>query len=513
MAKAPVTLAAQMSSLHTRTARALVTKNIPIRDRVLTVFRDSSLPDSLLSLADLKFLFHGTRERSKNIEQALDDLVALNELERDDVSRRPLDDKEVPLWRDAKRSPRRVQVLGLAETLPDGLVRIQLSMNGRDLRSVAQVDTIDSVAGRGEQRDPIKKHIAEIAESVRGGTQIPSAAIIAIDDTAVVDKSSFSASDYLNDSDGEVVIRLLGSRSALIPATIPDTFGPVSLVAVSFPARDAAFDVEKLAYLVDGQQRSAAVYSLGPGSQGVRLTVNAIVCDAITRARIFRVANNTRKISIDHTRALKAIEAAAGRPVDDKAIRDAAVRALVVDKVGKVLHSHVKYPGLPAKGRVLATQTLTDVVEEVGNSVLPKVASDSAVLAMFVDRISGIVAEVWSTDWGKAPSGDAATKGKLMSGTGFRAAMSVALAVTLDERKTVPEKLRNDPTSLLDDKALWARVKAKLESLANHVQWSEGTSQKNKATRENWKWLKEKQVTPTDIRDTKRFLAQIVDKL
>ena len=76
-------------------------------------------------------------------------------------------------------------------------------------------------------------------------------------------------------------------------------------VVLDFPYRRAAFDEEKSALLVDGQQRTAALSLVDIDKiPKLMLSVNAEIASEQDARTIFIVANSTKKIETQFSRAL-----------------------------------------------------------------------------------------------------------------------------------------------------------------------------------------------------------------
>ena len=76
-------------------------------------------------------------------------------------------------------------------------------------------------------------------------------------------------------------------------------------VEIDFPFRPAAFDDEKAALLVDGQQRTAALAMVSIDEHPeIMLSAIALVADEDEAKKIFNIANSTQKITTEFSRAL-----------------------------------------------------------------------------------------------------------------------------------------------------------------------------------------------------------------
>ena len=136
--------------------------------------------------------------------------------------------------------------------------------------------------------------MSRISKGIRGGVQIPNAVLLVLleENTSVPDTE-----DGEEPPESYIVVLLL---TDYFSTTAP---GPdlgvesqrVRLVELDFPYRRAAFDTEKSALLVDGQQRTAAL-SLVPVDEipVYDLSVNAVVADEQEAKQVFSVAEPPR---------------------------------------------------------------------------------------------------------------------------------------------------------------------------------------------------------------------------
>lgn len=160
LTKADIALAAQIGE----------DKSKPVEDRLTELFE--GLPDPLLSAAEVKTLV-GLRESVPKVEGHLEDLVKAGKLEDSSDTQRPLDKPGLRLFRSAAVATSRLKMLALQAELVVGTTVYQLCCDGRLIRSLARIERLDAVAGKGQQRQEIKAHVARIAAGLKQGPPYP----------------------------------------------------------------------------------------------------------------------------------------------------------------------------------------------------------------------------------------------------------------------------------------------------------------------------------------------------
>jgi hypothetical protein len=220
--------------------------------------------------------------------------------------------------------------------------------------------------------------------------------------------------------------------------------------------------------------------------------VQAIIADPDEARRIFQVANNTKKISTDFSRALSAeLDEAPGYLTEEKK-RAQACRRLALEDETSPFYELAKYPGVKASGRPIAFNTLFHAVEGFDRSLIrPESAED---LATLVSRAFAIVKEAWPEAWGR-PAGES----KLMHGAGLRA-MAALLVHKLDVGKEAGRS----------EDELWEEVSASIGRLQPAIAWTQESALAGTEEAEaNWQErIGEVQNTSQDISNLTKFLKE-----
>jgi DGQHR domain-containing protein len=234
----------------------------------------------------------------------------------------------------------------------------------------------------------------------------------------------------------------------------------VRLVEIDFPYRHAAFDAEKPAILVDGQQRTAALALVDVDKMpSFFLSVNAVVADEEEAKRVFRVANSTVKISTQFSRALLASMGEAPGYLLDERTKALAARTLALTDKTSPFKGRVQYPGSTQKtDKPIAYNSLFQVVATFADSALP-LDKDPAALSATVSRSFNLVREMWPTAWDKKP-----LDSRLVHGVGLRAIGDLLVGKL--------EALYASHGSLTED-ALWQQLRTSLGRLQPRLVWTD----------------------------------------
>ena len=222
-------------------------------------------------------------------------------------------------------------------------------MEGRLVRSPARIERIDAIAGKGAQRKEIKRHIEKIASGIREGVQVPNPVLLVLlDDSTVV----VEPGDDETDLESFTIIRPVEPfTDVTVPGPVDQLAQRSRTVEIEFPFRFAMFDNEKVALVVDGQQRTAALaYVPLDEVPAVSLTVIATIGDGETAQEIFAVANDTVKIASDLSKMIDALrkQVPAGK-TEDK-IKAEACRILAVTKQTRRSTESRRSQALPPPG-------------------------------------------------------------------------------------------------------------------------------------------------------------------
>jgi DGQHR domain-containing protein len=419
----------------------------------------NELPDLLLSKADVAELLH--IPSSDELSSVLATLVTSGALEKSNSTQRPKDEEGIVLYRRSGVSVKRLKLLATENELSDGSSRFQFTCDGRLLRSIARIDRLDALSGDGQQREEIKDHVAKIAEGIKDGTQIPNSVLLVLREE-LTSVSENGGEEGIPES--FIRIRPLQSWLEVPHPDSPHQAAQKSrIVELDFPFRAAAFDEEKAALLVDGQQRTAGLAFVDIDIvPSFYLSVNAVTADDEQAKNIFHVANSTVRISTQFSRALTASMGNAPGYLKDEQLVAQAVRSLSLQDQSSPFKDQVAYPGVKKKGfrPPVAFNSLFQVVTAFNQS---GVKFDSAEqLASVVARAFTIVKATWPSAWGLRPE-----KSRLMHGLGLRA-LAALLAQKLEQRCSADDF---DGDVLSDH--TWASVEKSILRIKDHFVWTD----------------------------------------
>jgi DGQHR domain-containing protein len=433
-----------------------------LANKIERLFRE--LPDILLSAADVADLLRTAQ--TDTLAATLADLVSDDTLEKSVTTHRPKDDDGVVLYRRAGVAIKRLKLLATENQLDDGTSRFQFTCDGRLLRSVARIDRLDALSGDGQQRDEIKDHVAKIAEGIRGGTQIPNSVLLVLQE-----ELSVIIEDSSEELPPESFIRIRPLQPWVEvphPESTHQAAQKTRIVELDFPFRAAAFDEEKAALLVDGQQRTAGLAFVDVESVPVYfLSVNAVIADTDEAKNVFHVANSTVKISTQFARALTASMGNAPGYLKDEQLVAQAVRDLALSIPTSPFKDQVAYPGAKKKGSKppVAFNSLFQVVTTFNQSGIA--FPNASLLAAVAGRAFQIVKDTWPTAWGLRPE-----KSRLMHGLGLRA-LAALLAQKLEQR-CAADDFDGD---LLSD-ATWRPIEVSIGRLKDQFVWTDADAAK-----------------------------------
>jgi DGQHR domain-containing protein len=468
---------------------------LSLKEKIAQLFRD--LNDPLLSLRDIQLLLQVNADEQA-LAEAIAECCADEIIEKSTSTQRALDKEGTSLYRAADRKVSRLKLLGTASRLSDASTRFSFTLDGRLIRAFAAVDRLDAVAGTGQQRDEIIAHVREIAAGIRAGVQVPNSVLV------VFNKEVFAWQHELGEEPPEswVICRRLGEWAVVtLPGDESRVVQEVVPIELDIPYRNAAFDEEKCALLVDGQQRTAALALVDVDAvPAFQLTVNASVSTPEEAKQTFRVANNTVKISTDFSRALLGVlDTVPGYVKQERRIAQ-AVKKLALDDPSSPFFQLVKHPGVDGRGQPIAYNTLFSAVQAFENSGLD-FSDDPNNLATCVNKAYSLVKAVWPTAWGKS-----AKESRLMHGAGFRAMGHVLIDLVKVQAALHGHDLSNE--------AIWPEVKKSLERLSTRVLWTAdaltGTAtQKSNYLRE----IQTRQNTNQDVQGLTHFLVRETNAL
>lgn len=460
-------------------------------EKIAKLFEE--LRDPLLAVNEVKELLGGTEEEEEH-RTALETLVRDGILECSTNTQRPLDKEEsTKLFRRKLSSVGRLKIVAVESTLSNDERRYQFTCDGRIIRSLAKVDRLDAISGTGQQRDEIRKHVEKIAAGIEGGNQVPNAILLTLNKTnCLVDPAEDETPP-----DSFIVIR--GISEQVEVANPYNPAHPVQMirsVEIDFPFRPVAFDDEKAALLVDGQQRTAALSMVDIEKMpAVALSVIAVIADADEAKKVFQIANSTQKITVEFSRALlAAMDDAPGylRAEQDKA---RACRILAIEDANSPFKGIVRYPGTtPTRSQIVAYNSLFQVVTTFADSALP-IEQDAKLLSATVTRSFKIVSEVWPEAWNKKP-----TESKLMHGAGLRAMAALCADIIVSGYRQHQS---------LEATEIWTQLRESLKRLRTVVLWESSALSGNKSQAKNYRdHISDKQNTSQDILDLTKFLQK-----
>lgn len=431
---------------------AIGTQTGPLKDRILEALR--LLGDPLLAASEIAHMMH--IENGDDVVEALGVLHQEKALEKTTTTTRPLDEEGISLYRLAGVPFSRLKLVGLESKLANGASRYQFTCEGRLIRSIAKVDRLDAISGTGNQRDEIRRHVQNIAKGIGTGTQVPNPVLLVLIADQVVGLEEEGAPEsFVRISPLAEFTRVTSPADENV---VIQEFRPVQ---IDFPYRAAAFDEEKSALLVDGQQRTAAISLVDVEEvPHVSLSVNAEVASSEDARAIFMVANSTAKIETQFSRALLAAMDQSPGYLSNERPRAIAVRVLALEDKDSPFYDLVQYPGRRvAKKPPVAYNSLFQVVTTLHESGLPLGDPPEKVLASVIKRGFGLVKKTWPSAWGLRPN-----ESRLMHALGLRA-MASLLVIKL-------ESLYAEFEGRLDSDGLWDQVEASIRRLQPHLIWT-----------------------------------------
>ena len=468
---------------------------LTVTEKIVDLF--STLSDPLLSANDVRALL-GSTTTLQDVEIGLSKLCDEDQLESTATTQRPLDSEDVVLFRRADLPFERLKLVALQEKLPDGSSRFQFNCEGRLIRSIARVQRLQSLNATGQQRNEILNHIKKIAAGISSGIQVPNAILIVFleENIEVIDTEEDSS--QLPES--FVVVRPISDQ---IESSNPQfdtapSVQTVRLVEIDMPFRRAAFDGEKTALLVDGQQRTASL-TLVPIDDvpAVDLSVNALIADQDTAREIFGVANSAKPIPTDFQLALASTMAEGSGYLKEDRLAAIATRTLAIIDETSPFYGITKFPGTDLDGpTVIVYNSLFKVVNEFKDSALGLDNSEEE-LTEAVKRSFAAVKHVWPEAWGKKPSEDA----RLMAGVGLRSMAQVLVW-----------KLEQHIGEGGLDEAAWEDLGHFLGQLRTRVLWTqEAADDATQGAAKFWRdQIKSKQNTNQDISRLYKEILKIV---
>lgn len=447
------TLKCTFTSADIELAAAIGQQAMELKEKIHTLFK--KLPDPLLSADEVRELL-AERDRD-SVVKVLGALVDELIIEESKTTTRPLDPAGIALYRLGGQPVARLKLTGIESRLDNGKSLIQFTCDGRLIRSIARVDRLDALSGTGNQRNEIRSHVEAIAKGIESGTQVPNAILLVI------------LGDYVSGPEEEdapaayVRLKPLGDfirvQSPVDDSLLVQEYRPVQL---DFPMRRAAFDEEKSALLVDGQQRTAALALVDIDKvPSFSLSVNAEIASAEEAKQVFMVANSTAKIETQFSRALLAEMGDAPSYLSSERPIVLAAKELALTDPESPFHGLVAYPNAKfAKRPPIAYNSMYQVLSVFNDSiVLPKNEGDrERMLAFVVKSAFLLVKKYWGSAWGVKP-----TESRLMHGVGLRAMAGVI------EAKLETLYARHD--GKLDSEALWVEMDASLKRLQPHIVW------------------------------------------
>ena len=479
-------LRAQFSQDELALAASIGSQETALSEKILSLF--GQLPDPLLSAAEIHELLDSD-ESIDQIKGDLQNMVTERELESSDTTLRPLDRDQLLLYRRAGSPVARLKLLGIESELGDGTSRLQFTCDGRIIRSIAQVDRLETISGTGQQREEIRRHVDQISQGIQSGTQVPTSVLLVFADDRISDEENGDPPESF------IVIR---PQSDWVSVSLPggdQVIQRLRPVEIDLPYRRAAFDEEKSALLVDGQQRTAALSLVDIDEiPSLALSVNATLADEDEAKRIFHVANSTRKIATQFSRALLAtMDDAPGYLLTERA-RAVTVKRLALEDSDSPFFQLAQHPGVKVEKRPpIAYNSLFQVVSAFDTSALP-FESDADLLAYAVSKSFSLVKEQWPTVWGLRPG-----ESRLMHGAGLR---SVAHLLV--------EMMKRHYDGDLKSEKLWRKIEQSLKRLKPVIAWSALDAEKatQRAKRNFIDEILPRQNTSQDIKKLGSFLEK-----
>lgn len=486
------TLKSRFSANHLSLAAALGVGPAPLKDKLVKLF--SELADPLITAQEAVALLNLSVPTEDAIG-ALEELRIEGVLDKSTATQRALDKDPPTLYRLSDVPVQRLKIFGVASKISEGSSRLQFTIDGRLIRCFSAVDRLDVVAGTGNQRDEIYKHVSEISKGMQAGVQVPNSVILVFNEKVF----SWAPTDE-EIPESWVVCRQLAEWSTIRhPNEADRVIQEVCPIELDIPFRNAAFDEEKTAFLVDGQQRTAALSLVDIDSVPTFfLTVNAIVGNQEEAKNTFRIANSTVRITTDFSRALVGtLDETPGYVKEEKKVAQ-AVKLLAIDLADSPFKGMVKHPGMDGRGLPIVYNTLFSVVSSFNQSGID-FGDDGKKLAQCVSQAYRVVAEVWPEAWGKNPK-----ESKLSHGAGLR-----AIGRVLVDLLRVQTSIHN---SDLSDPKIWTAIESSLKRLRQKVLWTlQSAAEGNNTQLRNYKFeILPKQNTNQDIQALTFFLQKEV---
>ena len=357
-----------------------------------------------------------------------------------------------------------MKLFAIESELGNKTTRLQFTCDGRTIRSIARIDRLDSLIGDGNQRDEIHKHVKMIAEGIKSGNQIPNSVLLVLLKHQV---KELKISDTEEVIDPEEVIPesfiIIREESEWIENSFPHdadkTFQRFRCVILDIPYRRAAFDDEKFALLVDGQQRTAALslvdIDLVPEFS---LSVNAVQATAEEAKNVFFIANNTVKITKDFSMALLASMDDTPVYLEKERVMAIVVKMISLEMTHSPFYNLVVHPGVKYVGPKppIAYNSLFAVVQSFHNS--PLIFPDASNLADAIVRGFDIIKNIWPEEWARKPADS-----KLMHGVGLKSVSRLIISKL---------EIRYADIGDLADAGMWDLIKESLERLKDLIVWS-----------------------------------------
>lgn len=458
------------------------------------------LPDPLLSGDDVAALL--VEPTVAQVDSALQQLEDEGFLESSASTLRPFDPADVRLFRRSGVDFDRLILAALEAQLADGTSRYQLTVDGRLIRSIAEVDRLDAESATGQQRPEIKKHVEDIANGIKNGTAIPNSILLTLTDEKVQVFDELGADEEDIPESWSKIRPISEWISTSDPGDRADAIQRLRLVEIDFPYRRACFDSEKTALLVDGQQRTAAISLVDMDVvPRVDLSVNAIVAGKDEAKLVFGIANNSKPIPNDFKLSLLAAMNEPSGFLQDEQVRASATRILALGDHNSPFYHLVRYPGFKSVDPTpVVYNSLFHVVRAFEKTTLP--GHDTAEgLAQLVSVCFNNIKDTWPNEWGRPPG-----KSKLMAGAGLRSMADLVSWWLQMEVGVAADEVTAEN---------WAELAKLLDQLEKQVAWSpEGAAGATDTARDFFNIVvQEKQNTNQDINKLYQALQGIVAEL
>jgi DGQHR domain-containing protein len=485
-------LKAAFTSDEIALAAQLGASSTSLSDRVVDLF--AQLTDPLLSAEEVHALL-GISESLQEVIACLGKLEGEASLEKSARTVRPHDPEGLVLYRRTDLPFARLKLVAIEADLGADQTRYQFTCDGRLIRSLARVDRLDSLTGVGVQRDEVKSHVEQISQGIMSGTQVPNSVLL------VLLESQTSEPTDENDSPPAsfVIVRPLSDWITVgLPGHADFLVQRFRQVELDFPFRRAAFDDEKSAILVDGQQRTAGLSLVDVDAvPHFALSVNAVVASVEDAKRVFQVANTTVKISTQFSRALLATMEEVPGYLRTEQTMAVAHKLLAIDDESSPFVNLVQYAGVRRQQKPkppIVYNSLFQVLSIFADSGLP--LEDPKALAAVVAKAFKLVKETWPEAWGKRP-----TDSKLMHGVGLR---SMASLLTSKLESLV------DKHKSLEPNEVWIELEKSLKRLKPRIVWTDAeAADASNAVKKIWREsISGRQNTTQDIAALSSFLKK-----